>query len=104
MNHHGRNLKSLLPQLLEDAEYHPLIMDLCVALVPRRYRETSDTINLVLRLLSNKLSGDNKNELLTLGVFICRSISQILNTGLILYGTFFNGILIVLLHGIATTN
>lgn len=60
--------KPLLLQFLKDAEHHQLIMDLCKALATlRRYREALDIINLVMRLLSNKLEVGIKDELLTLG-------------------------------------
>ncbi|KAA8542716.1 hypothetical protein F0562_023785 [Nyssa sinensis] len=67
--------KPPLPQLLKDEEHHQLIVDLCKALASlQRYGEVLDIINLTLRLLSNKLSVERKDELMTVGAQMAYNI------------------------------
>uniref|UniRef100_A0A5B6ZEJ2 Uncharacterized protein n=1 Tax=Davidia involucrata TaxID=16924 RepID=A0A5B6ZEJ2_DAVIN len=67
--------KPPLPQLLKDEEHHQLIVDLCKALASlQRYGEVLDIVNLTLRLVSNKLSVERKDELMTVGAQMAYNI------------------------------
>ncbi|CAK9164964.1 unnamed protein product [Ilex paraguariensis] len=60
--------KPPLPELLKDEEHHQLILDLCKALASlQRYQEAFDIIKLIMRLVPHKMSGERKDEFVTLG-------------------------------------
>lgn len=64
-----------LPQLLKDEENHQLIIDLCKALASlRKYQEALDVIKLTLRLASNKMSVERKDEVMRLGAQVAFSV------------------------------
>ncbi|KAG9131854.1 hypothetical protein Leryth_016565 [Lithospermum erythrorhizon] len=66
-----------LPNLLKEEEYHILIIDVCKALSSlQRYWEALEIINLTLKLASNTLSTEKKQELRTLGAQIAYNISD----------------------------
>lgn len=66
-----------LPDLLKDAEGHSLIMELCKGLSSfERYWEALEIINLSLKLVSNTLYGEWKEELRTLGAQIAYNIAD----------------------------
>lgn len=66
-----------LPNLLHDEEHHCLIIDLCKALrSTERYWEAIEIINLTLKLASNKLSNQKKEELRTLGAQTAYNITD----------------------------
>lgn len=66
-----------LPNLLRDVEQHFLIIDLCKGLSSlKRYWEALEIINLTLKLASNILSVERKEELRTLGAQIAYNIAD----------------------------
>ncbi|KAL3513257.1 hypothetical protein ACH5RR_025974 [Cinchona calisaya] len=66
-----------LPNLLKDAEHHYLIIDLCKGLSSlKRYWEALEIINLTLKLASNVLSVERKEEFRTLGAEIAYNIAD----------------------------
>ncbi|XAR55675.1 hypothetical protein NMG60_11035825 [Bertholletia excelsa] len=66
-----------LPNLLKDDEYHHLIIDLCKSLASlQRYWEAVEVINLTLKLASNTLSVEKKEELQSLGAQIAYNITD----------------------------
>ncbi|XP_048335171.2 uncharacterized protein LOC125423810 isoform X3 [Ziziphus jujuba] len=66
-----------LPNLLKEEELHHLIVDLCQALATlRRYSDALETISLSLRLASNMMSAEKKEELRTLGAQLAYTTTE----------------------------
>ncbi|GER54884.1 tetratricopeptide repeat (TPR)-containing protein [Striga asiatica] len=69
--------ESPLPDFLKEEENHLLIVDLCKSLsVLRRYWDALEIINICLKLESNTLSAQIKEELRTLGAQVSYNISD----------------------------
>ncbi|CAA0806010.1 tetratricopeptide repeat (TPR)-containing protein [Striga hermonthica] len=69
--------ESPLPDFLKEEENHLLIVDLCKSLSSlRRYWDALEIINVCLKLESNTLSGQIKEELRTLGAQVSYNIAD----------------------------
>ncbi|CAI9112914.1 OLC1v1013423C1 [Oldenlandia corymbosa var. corymbosa] len=66
-----------IPNLLKDVEHQSLLIDLCKGLSSlRRYWEALEVINLTLKLASNFLSTEKKEEFRALGALVAYNIAD----------------------------